>query len=111
MSLRREQFEQAYAEAHGMRVEDFEQYRMADTYRLPMIAKCWRFWQMAIQVGLSPEQSATVKRPSCKRCDDQGDVFTGDYHYYGEFDPPEPIMEPCPECEEQRAGQPAGEGV
>ena len=47
MNLRRPEFEKAYAEAHDMRVEDFAQYRMGETYRLPMIAKCWRFWQMA----------------------------------------------------------------
>lgn len=45
---RRQKFEQAYAEAHGMPVETFETYRMGDTYRLPGIAKCWRFWNMAL---------------------------------------------------------------
>ena len=53
MNLRREEFEKAYAEAHDMRVEDFTQYRMGETYRLPMIAKCWRFWQLAIQAKLN----------------------------------------------------------
>ena len=45
---RQHKFEQAYAESHGMPVESFEQYRMGDTYRLPGIAKCWRFWNMAL---------------------------------------------------------------
>lgn len=45
---RREKFEQAYADAHDVPVETLEQYRMGDTYRLPMIAKCWRFWNLAI---------------------------------------------------------------
>ncbi len=102
MNLRRDEFEKAYAEAHDIQVEEIEKHRMADTYRLPMIAKCWRFWQLALQVGLSPEQSTAGVKSVCKRCDDQGEVFSGDYHYYGEFDPPEPIMEPCPDCEEAR---------
>jgi hypothetical protein len=41
---RQESFEKAYADAHGLPLETFEQYRMGDTYRLPMIAKCWRFY-------------------------------------------------------------------
>lgn len=57
---RRDEFEKAYAEAHDMRVEDFIQYRMGDTYRLPMIAKCWRFWQMALQADLEPSEAVQV---------------------------------------------------
>jgi len=45
---RRESFERAYAEAHDMPAETFSQYRMGDTYRLPMIAKCYRFWCAAL---------------------------------------------------------------
>lgn len=45
---RQESFERAYAEAHDMPIETFAQYRMGDTYRLPGIAKCWRFWNMAL---------------------------------------------------------------
>jgi hypothetical protein len=45
---RQESFEKAYAEAHGLPLETFAQYRMGDTYRLPMIAKCWRFWNLAL---------------------------------------------------------------
>lgn len=41
---RREQFEQEYAEDHDMPIDTFQQYRMGDSYRLPMIAKCWRFY-------------------------------------------------------------------
>jgi hypothetical protein len=41
---RREQFEQEYAEDHGMPIATFQQYRMGDSYRLPLIAKCWRFY-------------------------------------------------------------------
>jgi len=41
-------FEAAYADAHDMPVETFAQYRMGDTYRLPGIAKCWRFWNLAL---------------------------------------------------------------
>jgi hypothetical protein len=54
---RQENFEAAYAEAHCMPVEAFEAYRMGDTYRLPGIAKCWRFWNMALDsvvVELAP---------------------------------------------------------
>ncbi|MFL1549739.1 hypothetical protein ACI77I_11635 [Pseudomonas sp. D47] len=57
MTLRREDFEKAYAEAHSMTADDFTQYRMGDSYRLPMIAKCWRFWQMArvLDMNLQPD--------------------------------------------------------
>lgn len=41
---KRQDFERAYAELHDMPLIDFDQYRMGDTYRLPLIAKCWRFW-------------------------------------------------------------------
>lgn len=43
--MSREQFEKEYAEDHDMPIETFSQYRMGDSYRLPMIAKCWRFYQ------------------------------------------------------------------
>lgn len=43
--MSREQFEKEYAEDHGMPIETFSKYRMGDSYRLPMIAKCWRFYQ------------------------------------------------------------------
>ncbi len=68
-------------------------------------------WSKTMLALINDGDQATKPGPHCKRCDDQGEVFSGDYHYYGEFDPPEPIMEPCPDCEEERAGQPAGEGV
>lgn len=45
---RQENFEKAYAEAHDLPVETMAQYRMGDSYRLPMIAKCWRFWNLAL---------------------------------------------------------------
>lgn len=45
---RRDSFEQAYAQSHDLPTETFSQYRMGDTYRLPMIAKCWRFWNLAL---------------------------------------------------------------
>lgn len=59
MIIRREKFEQAYADAHSMPVETFHQYRMGDTYRLPGIAKCWRFWNLALDsvvIALPDEQ-------------------------------------------------------
>jgi hypothetical protein len=58
--MRREEFEKAYAEAHDMRVEDFVQYRMGDTYRLPMIAKCCRWLPCLRKMGrpLRPAMSA-----------------------------------------------------
>lgn len=73
---RREKFEQAYAEAHGMPVETFHQYRMGDTYRLPGIAKCWRFWNMALDsvvvelpgtetLGMYSEEVARVAIDGC----------------------------------------------
>lgn len=50
---RQERFEQAYAEAHDLPVETFAQYRMGDTYRLPLIAKCWRFWNAALDAEVN----------------------------------------------------------
>lgn len=62
---RQQKFEEAYAEAHGLPIETFEQYRMGDTYRLPGIAKCWRFWNMALDsvvVELPPEWAPVSER-------------------------------------------------
>lgn len=73
---RRDEFEKAYAEAHDMQVEDFIQYRMGDTYRLPMIAKCWRFWQMGIESGLKPMQGTQVAyADGCLVCGKWGGHF------------------------------------
>lgn len=36
--------------------------------------------------------------PWCATCHDQGEVWTGETAYQGHWDPPEPIMEGCPEC-------------
>lgn len=41
----RDQFEQTYCEAHQIPLETFSQYRMGESYREPLIAKCWRFWR------------------------------------------------------------------
>lgn len=69
---RRESFEAAYADAHDMPVETFAQYRMGDTYRLPGIAKCWRFWNLAID-------SVVVELP------DHFDKYeSGDFMYWAE---------------------------
>ena len=46
--------------------------------------------------------SVEIREPACKRCQGQGEIFTGHYEYFGEWQPPEPIMEPCPYCEEER---------
>lgn len=54
---RQSAFELAYAEAHDMPIETFAQYRMVDTYRLPGIAKTWRFWNLALD-------SVVVELPS-----------------------------------------------
>lgn len=45
---RRDTFEMVYAEAHDWPIETIVQHRMGDTYRLPLIAKCWRFWNLAL---------------------------------------------------------------
>lgn len=58
----REQFEKTYAEAHGQPLDDFAKYRMGDSYRLPMIAKCWRFWvasRTEIEVELPESQEVS----------------------------------------------------
>lgn len=46
---RRDSFEAAYAASHDLPIETFSQYRMGDTYRLPMIASHWRTWQSAMK--------------------------------------------------------------
>lgn len=48
---RQEAFEKAYADAHNLPLETFAQYRMGETYRLPLIAKCWRFWNLALDTS------------------------------------------------------------
>lgn len=97
MNLRRSEFEKAYAEAHDIPVEEVEKCRMGDTYRLPMIAKCWRFWQLAIQADLKPEQSTQVAHANgCLVCGKWG----------GHFGLPCPQIKPI-----SSSGQPAGEGV
>lgn len=45
---RRESFERSYAEAHDWPIETLVQHRMGDTYSLPLVAKCWRFWNLAL---------------------------------------------------------------
>lgn len=94
---RQEQFEEAYADAHDMPLETFHQYRMGDSYRLPMIAKCWRFWQMGVEAGVNGHvQSAQSERgQSALVAQLQSDLTDRDE-----------------EIDELRsAGQPAGEGV
>jgi len=46
--------------------------------------------------------SVESREPACKHCHDQGEIFTGRYADQGYWQPPEPIMEPCPYCEEER---------
>ena len=76
MTLRREDFEKAYAEAHEMLVADFVQYRMGDSYRLPMIAKCWRFWQMARVLDMNPQPDVSVAyADGCLVCGQWGGHF------------------------------------
>lgn len=41
---KRERFEIEYADQNNMRPEDFAQYRMGDTYRLPAIARAHRYF-------------------------------------------------------------------
>jgi len=41
---KRERFEIEYADQNNMRPEDFAQYRMGDTYRLPAIARAYRYF-------------------------------------------------------------------
>lgn len=41
---RQERFELEYADQNNMRPEDFVQYRMGDTYRLPAIARAHRYF-------------------------------------------------------------------
>lgn len=97
MNLSRQEFEKAYAEAHDMPVETFAEYRMGDTYRLPMIAKCWRFWQMARVLDMNPQETTRITyADSCLVCNEKG----------GHFGLPCPQMKPM-----SSAGQPAGEGV
>lgn len=41
---KQESFEIVYADQNNMRPEDFAQYRMGDTYRLPAIARAHRYF-------------------------------------------------------------------
>lgn len=41
---KQERFEIVYADQNNMRPEDFAQYRMGDTYRLPAIARAHRYF-------------------------------------------------------------------
>lgn len=43
---RQERFEIEYADQNNMRPEDFAQYRMGETYRLPAIARAHRYFCM-----------------------------------------------------------------
>ncbi len=93
MNLRREEFEKAYAEAHDMPLETFQQHRMADTHRDPMMAKCWRFWQMARVLDMNPQPDVVVAyADGCLVCGQWG----------GHFGLPCPRVKPM-----SSAGQPA----
>ncbi len=55
------------------------------------------------ECGFVPVTSPDAKpkrEPICCHCHDQGEIFTGRYSDQGYWQPPEPIMEPCPHCEE-----------
>lgn len=54
---------------------------------------------------------ALLDAPACKTCHDQGEVPTGETTYQGHWQPPEPVMESCPECGGEPAAQPQGEPV
>ena len=36
---------------------------------------------------------------TCRDCGGEGALHTGDWHYYGHMEPPEPVMEKCGECD------------
>lgn len=57
------------------------------------------------------ELRALLDAPACKTCHDQGEVPTGEVAYQGHFQPPEPVMESCPECGGEPAVQPQGDTV
>ena len=63
---RQEAFEKAYADAHNLPLETFAQYRMGDTYRLPLIAKCWRFYCHGWDAGT--DKTFVSVRPHTKMC-------------------------------------------
>lgn len=45
---------------------------------------------------VAPTHAPTVER--CDTCHDQGEIWSGENAYQGQFHPLEPIMLPCPEC-------------
>lgn len=53
-------------------------------------------------VRVEQVKQVTAAAPHCRHCHDQGEIFTGRYTDQGYWQPPEPIMEPCPHCEEER---------
>lgn len=46
-------------------------------------------------LGLTIPAAVAAK---CDACHDQGEVWAGETAYQGEWQPPEPVMERCPEC-------------
>lgn len=71
---RQEAFEKAYAEAHDLPLETFAQYRMGETYRLPGIAKCWRFWNLALDSFAGSQKLTTITKSfnNCLICGEHG---------------------------------------
>lgn len=96
--ISRGSFEKSYAEAHDLPIETFKDYRMGDTYRLPMIAKCWRFWQLGSHAGSKQEEPVNIAyADGCMVCGEWG----------GHFGLPCPKMVPKAQSElpETRTGQ------
>lgn len=58
---------------------------------------------------------ASLRQPvaECDTCHGQGEVWTGKTAYQGHLQPPEPIMDTCPECSGESIvpAQPASPGI
>jgi hypothetical protein len=64
---RQERFELEYADQNNMRPEDFVQYRMGDTYRLPAIARAHRYFCWGWDSAISEEGMQTIEIPELLR--------------------------------------------
>lgn len=64
---RQERFELEYADQNNMRPEDFVQYRMGETYRLPAIARAHRYFCRGWDACAAEETVLSIEIPELLR--------------------------------------------
>jgi hypothetical protein len=65
--------------------------------------------QIATVLGQFMPLNSSPVSAGCDTCHGQGEIYSGDTAYQGQFQPPEPIMITCPECSGESA-QPVSTG-